>query len=111
MKRTSKHRGVVERPQGSGVWWIRYSDELGREHREKIGLYQTAVHVYRKRKVEIREGRFIPEDIRRSTLMWPNSSRIVWRQRKRSAPIAPRSSALPGGRPLGTSGRAIHYRQ
>lgn len=65
MKRTSKHRGVFERPQGSGVWWIRYNDELGREHREKIGLYQTAVHVYRKRKVEIREGRFIPEDIRR----------------------------------------------
>ena len=45
MKRTSKHRGVFERPQGSGVWWIRYNDELGREHREKIGLYQTAVHV------------------------------------------------------------------
>jgi hypothetical protein len=65
MKRTKRHRGVSERPQGSGIWWIRYTDELGREHREKIGLYQTAVHIYRKRKVEIREGRFIPEDIRR----------------------------------------------
>ncbi|MFN8008417.1 MAG: site-specific integrase [Terriglobia bacterium] len=65
MKRLKKQRGVFERPEGSGIWWIRYTDELGREHREKIGLYQTAGHVYRKRKVEIRERRFIPEDIRR----------------------------------------------
>ena len=30
-----KDRGLFERPAGSGVWWIRYHDALGRERREK----------------------------------------------------------------------------
>lgn len=30
-------RGLEERPKGSGVWYIRYHDHLGKEHREKVG--------------------------------------------------------------------------
>ena len=58
-------RGVFERPAGSGVWWVRYHDEHGREHRERIGPKGLAVEVYRKRKTEVAERRFFPERIRR----------------------------------------------
>jgi integrase len=56
-----KQRGVYEYPQGSGVWWIQYFDQFSRRHREKIGLRQTAISAYQKRKTEIREGRFFPK--------------------------------------------------
>jgi len=58
-------RGVFERPKGSGIWWVRYHDEVGREHREKVGPKSLAGDVYRKRKTEIAERRFFPERIRR----------------------------------------------
>jgi hypothetical protein len=44
------HRGIFERPKRSGVWWVRYHDEHGREHREKVGPKKLAEDVYRKRK-------------------------------------------------------------
>ena len=31
-KRSAGDRGLFERPAASGVWWIRYHDESGREH-------------------------------------------------------------------------------
>jgi integrase len=58
-------RGVFERPTGSGIWWARYHDEQGREHRERVGPKGLAGEVYRKRKTEIAERRFFPERIRR----------------------------------------------
>ncbi len=61
----SHPRGIFERPKGSGVWWVRYHDDGGNEHREKVGPKALAVKVYQKRKTEIREGRFFPESIRR----------------------------------------------
>lgn len=57
-------RGVFERPRGSGVWWVRYHDEHGREHREKAGPKGLANDLYQKRKNEVRERRFFPETIR-----------------------------------------------
>jgi integrase len=66
-KEVKKVRGVFERPKGSGIWWIRYADEFGNIHREKVGLRSRAVEVYRQRKTEIRHGKFEPEDIRRRT--------------------------------------------
>ncbi len=33
-----RQRGIFERPKGSGVWWVRYHDQFGREHREKVGV-------------------------------------------------------------------------
>jgi integrase len=58
-------RGIFERPVGSGIWWVRYHDEQGREHRERVGPKKLAAEVYRKRKTEIAERRFFPERIRR----------------------------------------------
>lgn len=59
MARThSKIRGVFERPKGSRVWWIRYCDQYGQLHREKVGPKGLAKEVYSKRKTAIREGKF-----------------------------------------------------
>ncbi len=66
-------RGIFERPNGSGVWWILYYDDAGRRHREKIGPKQLAVDTYRKRKTEIREARFFPERIRRRDVLVENA--------------------------------------
>ena len=64
-----RQRGIFERPKGSGVWWARYHDEHGREHREKVGTKSLALQVYRKRKTEIAERRFFPERIRRRDVL------------------------------------------
>lgn len=58
-------KGVRERVKGSGVWWIRYRDEYGREHQERIGPQGVAEKVLAKRQTEIAERRFFPEAIRR----------------------------------------------
>ena len=64
-----KDKGVFERPPSSGIWWVRYKDEHGREHREQIGKRALAVKVYQKRKTEIAERRFFPERIRRKDIL------------------------------------------
>ena len=48
-----KQRGIFERPKGSGIWWIRYADAQGKIHGEKVGMKQTAINAYRKRKTEV----------------------------------------------------------
>jgi integrase len=58
-------RGLFERPEGSGIWWIRYADQFGKIHREKVGPKSLALSAYQKRKVEVREGKFFPEKIRK----------------------------------------------
>jgi len=71
-KKRPRERGVFERPPGSGTWWVRYTDEHGRRHREKVGPKKLAIKVYRKRKTEVAERRFFPERIRRrETLLAP----------------------------------------
>ena len=60
-----KDKGVFERPKDSGIFWVRYKDEQGREHREKVGRKKLAIKVYEKRRTEIAERRFFPERIRR----------------------------------------------
>jgi len=60
-----RERGVFEKEPGSGVWWVRYTDDGGQLHREKVGPKGLAKQVYRKRKTQIREGKFFPEQIRR----------------------------------------------
>ena len=65
----SRDRGLFERPKGSGIWWIRYHDGDGREHREKIGTKGLARRVYEKRKTELREDRYFPPDRTRRVLV------------------------------------------
>ena len=62
-RRQRQSRGVFERPKDSRVWWVRYHDQHGREHREQVGYKGLAADVYRKRKTEIAERRFFPERI------------------------------------------------
>jgi hypothetical protein len=64
-KQKRRDRGIFERPKDSGIWWIRYADQFGKLHREKVGPKSLARAAYRKRKTEIREGKFFPETIRR----------------------------------------------
>lgn len=54
-----KMRGVFERPNGSGIWWINYYDRDGVRHREKIGRESVAEEAYLQRRVELKEGIFI----------------------------------------------------
>ena len=57
-----KDRGLF---QYKGDWWIEYHAN-GRRHREKIGPSKTAAReAYAKRKTQIREGKFFPEDVAR----------------------------------------------
>src|SRR5262245_25306171 len=63
-KEPKKIRGIFERPKGSGIWWIRYADEFGKIHREKVGMRSRALEVYQQRKTEIRLGKFKPQDVK-----------------------------------------------
>ena len=60
----TRDRGIFERPKGSGIWYVRYKDEHGRLHKEKVGPKGLAQKVYRKRKTEIAERRFFPEALK-----------------------------------------------
>jgi len=57
-------RGVYEKLPGSGVWWIRYADTMGRIRREKAGTKSSALTIYRKRKTETLQGKKLPESLR-----------------------------------------------
>lgn len=61
-------KGIFERPQGSGCWWIRYVDAVGVERREKAGTKSIATQLYRKRKQQALEGKKLPEKLRSKTV-------------------------------------------
>lgn len=52
----SKTRGIFERPNGSGVWWVRWACHFGHDHRQKIGPKGLAKAEYQRRKVAVRTG-------------------------------------------------------
>jgi site-specific recombinase XerD len=57
-------RGIYEKVPGSGVWWIRFADTMGRLRREKAGTKSAALTLYRKRKTEALQGKKLPESLR-----------------------------------------------
>ena len=59
-----KVRGVFERVAGSGTWWICYFDLSGKKRREKAGRKSDAIDLYRKRKMEVLQGKKLPEKLR-----------------------------------------------
>ena len=59
-----RQRGVYEKMPGSGVWWVRYADAMGRIRREKAGTRGSALTLYRKRKTETLQGKKLPENLR-----------------------------------------------
>ena len=68
-------RGVFEKVPGSGEWWIRFIDSMGRFRREKAGTKGMAIDLYRKRKVEALEGKKLPERLRRATVTFAEIAR------------------------------------
>jgi hypothetical protein len=65
MKRAkSGTKGVYEKIEGSGIWWIRYKDASGRIRREKIGAKSAATQLVEKRRNEARERKKLPENFR-----------------------------------------------
>src|SRR5439155_26333007 len=55
-----QQRGILERPKGSGVWWIRFHDQHGQERREKVGPKGLAKDRYQDRRAEVRAGKYVP---------------------------------------------------
>jgi integrase len=53
-------RGIFERPPNSGIWWISYCDAEGKRHREKVGARSAAIDAVNRRRLEVKEGRFVP---------------------------------------------------
>jgi site-specific recombinase XerD len=49
--------GLFER---AGAWWISYYDSEGKRHREKIGRRKQAIDAVARRRMEVKDGRFIP---------------------------------------------------
>lgn len=62
-------RGIFERPEGSGVFWVLFYDQFGRRHREKVGSLSAAREVYAQRKTEVRLRKFDPEDVTRRKVL------------------------------------------
>ena len=59
-----KERGIFEKEPGSGIWWIRYSDADGREHREKVGRRGDALKLYKLRKTDVLRGIKLPANMK-----------------------------------------------
>jgi integrase len=53
-------RGIYERPEGSGIWWILYYVG-GKRRREKVGRKSDAIKLYQSRKADALAGRKLPE--------------------------------------------------
>src|SRR5665213_1832931 len=60
VKKPKAIKGIFERPDGSGIWWINYYIE-GRRFREKVGRRSDAVTLYQRRKTDARMGIKMPE--------------------------------------------------
>jgi site-specific recombinase XerD len=59
-KKPKAIKGVFERPEGSGIWWIIYYIE-GKRFREKVGRRSDAITLYQRRKTDARMGVKMPE--------------------------------------------------
>jgi hypothetical protein len=62
-RKGGKARCIVEKPTGSGKWWVRLYVN-GREQRHRCDNKTQAKNLYERLKVEQREGRLFPERYR-----------------------------------------------
>ena len=66
-------RGVFVR---NGEYWIRYADQYGKLHREKVGPFlEQAKAAVEKRRSEIREGKFFPDKVRQRVVPFSEIAR------------------------------------
>ena len=63
-------RGLFEKIEGSGVWWIRYTDGFGTYRREKAGTWAVAKQLLSKRQTEALQRKKLPESLRRPTVLF-----------------------------------------
>jgi hypothetical protein len=56
--------GVIERAKGSGIWWIRYRDHLGKRRLEKVGRRGDAITLIGKRRADAQLRKKLPEKFR-----------------------------------------------
>jgi hypothetical protein len=91
-----------------GDWHIRYTDAHGKLHKERVGPRALAIELYRKRKTEIREGRFFPKAISKRVVLFDEIAEdflAYSREHKRSAENDEarirRLLGTLGGRPVG----------
>ncbi len=59
-RKTGKDRGIVEKPAGSGKWWVRLFVQ-GRERWHRCDSKSQARTLYGRLKAETREGTYFPE--------------------------------------------------
>ncbi|MGH9604282.1 MAG: tyrosine-type recombinase/integrase [Terracidiphilus sp.] len=57
-------RGVWEKVQGSGIWWIHYVDAEGKRRREKVGRKADSIKLYQQRKADAIAGRKLAKPLR-----------------------------------------------
>lgn len=73
-----KAKGVFEKPKGSGIWWIRYTDSDGKRRSESVGRFGDAKERYNARKLEIKTGTaIIPDRRRRSEAEEESGTRLT----------------------------------
>jgi integrase len=65
-------KGTQTNPEtkARGDWYIRYTNQDGKLHKERAGPRSLAIELYRKRKTEIREGRFFPETAKKPVVLF-----------------------------------------
>lgn len=68
-RKDGKDRGIVEKPVGSGQWWVRLY-EHGRERWWKCDSKSQAKALYGKLKGQIREERYFPKEKKRTPLLF-----------------------------------------
>ena len=59
-RKNGKDRGIVEKPKGSGKWWVRLYTN-GREQWFRCSSKSQAKVLYGRLKAEIREGKYFPD--------------------------------------------------
>lgn len=64
-RKSGKDKGIFEKPPGSGIWYVRWTDEFGKDHKRKIGSKTQARDVYQKIRSSIVEGTYLPEKLER----------------------------------------------
>lgn len=81
-------RGIFERPPHSRTWWISYCDVEGKRHREKVGPRSAALDRLARRRMEVKDGRFIPPK-KGASLTFRELSHAAMAQKKlRLAPLS-----------------------
>jgi integrase len=72
---SGKVQGIVERIPGSGVWWIRWTDHLGKRHLEKVGRRSDAISLLAKRRHEKLLRKKLPERLQGSVVTFGELSK------------------------------------